>query len=292
MSSPETSHLVTRTQPLSSDSLLCYRLRGRKSRKLRARERIKKTFCLFCFAEGWEKVSTLELVHYLVSGIASRFSQSVSAWLSASGSAHHHHLLRGALWFLSFSLAMVWVPLLFSLLYIYFWLLKLNIHTEPIDCCLVKEKGVKLFVCFFLWLLGGGWEKITKGALFAFDSEAGFFFCKLVESPIVASLMVVVVAVLVDFLLVIFCYWLFFMIWETILTCDPNSLSFILLHFIAFGLFHTVPQPFVSILGTHSREGERFAGQHARNTQQFDKFGKMLFAHSHRQTEDRSNREF
>lgn len=176
MSSPETSHLVTRTQPLSSDSLLCYRLRGRKSRKLRARERIKKTFCLFCFAEGWEKVSTLELVHYLVSGIASRFSQSVSAWLSASGSAHHHHLLRGALWFLSFSLAMVWVPLLFSLLYIYFWLLKLNIHTEPIDCCLVKEKGVKLFVCFFLWLLGGGWEKITKRAVFAFDSEAGIFF--------------------------------------------------------------------------------------------------------------------
>lgn len=47
--------------------------------------------------------------------------------------------------------------------------------------------------------MGGGWEKITKGALFAFDSEAGFFFCKLVESPIVASLMVVVVAVLVDF---------------------------------------------------------------------------------------------
>lgn len=291
MSSPETSHLVTRTQPLSSDSLLCYRLRGRNSRKLRARERIKKTFCLFCFAEGWEKVSTLELVHYLVSGIASRFSQSVSAWLSASGSAHHHHLLRGALWFLSFSLAMVWVPLLFSLLYIYFWLLKLNIHTEPIDCCLVKEKGVKLFVCFFV-IVGGRLGENYKRGGFCVRLRSRDFFCKLVESPIVASLMVVVVAVLVDFLLVIFCYWLFFMIWKTILTCDRNSLSFILLHFTAFGLFHTVPQPFVSILGTHSREGERFARQHARNTQQFDKFGKMLFAHSHRQTEDRSNREF
>lgn len=141
-------------------------------------------------------------------------------------------------------------------------------------------------------IVGGRLGENYKRGAFCVRLRSWFFFCKLVESPIVASLMVVVVAVLVDFLLVIFCYWLFFMIWKTILTCDRNSLSFILLHFIAFGLFHTVPQPFVSILGTHSREGERFAGQHARNTQQFDKFGKMLFAHSHRQTEDRSNREF